>query len=94
MLNCRQASELMSQSLDTKLSLRKRWSLKLHLMMCRGCSNFRHQVGFLRHAAKRWGQRRNSGLRLSDDAKSRIANAIQDFRNGKRLNNDDNGISS
>ena len=50
MLNCKQASELLSQALDKNLSLREKISLRLHLLICRGCSNFSKQMQVLRSA--------------------------------------------
>jgi len=95
MLNCRQASELMSQGMDGKLSLKDRWALKVHLMMCRGCASFMHQIRFLRKAGNRWQQHSPSNpTRLSNEAKKRINDALDDFKNGRRLHNDDKGTSS
>jgi predicted anti-sigma-YlaC factor YlaD len=53
MLNCRQATELMSQRMDRKLGLAERLSLRMHLMMCSGCRNFGRQMSFLRQALRR-----------------------------------------
>lgn len=53
MLDCRQATELMSRQLDGRLGLGQRLSLKMHLMMCGGCRNFGKQVRFLREALRR-----------------------------------------
>jgi len=54
MLSCKDATKLMSQSQDRKLSLMERISLRLHLMMCSGCRNFNEQMAFLRHASRRF----------------------------------------
>lgn len=79
MLNCRQASELASQAMDEGLPLRKRLSLKFHLMMCRGCTNFTHQMSFLRAAASRLGH--HDGMpHLSNEAKERIAKVLRDLQ--------------
>lgn len=50
MLTCQQASELVSQSLDQPLSLKNRFSLKFHLMMCSACHRFNRQMRQLRSA--------------------------------------------
>ncbi len=52
MLNCKQASELRSQALDRKISLREKVLLKLHLLICHGCSNFSKQVTVMREACR------------------------------------------
>lgn len=50
MLNCRQATELMSQEQDRSLDLGERLGLRFHVMMCTGCRNFRRQMTFLHEA--------------------------------------------
>lgn len=55
MLNCRQATELMSQEQDRPLSLAERLGLRLHVLICTGCSNYRRQMGVLRAACRRFG---------------------------------------
>ncbi len=53
MLDCRQATQLMSQRMDRRLGLAERMGLKLHLMMCGGCRNFGRQMNFLRESLRR-----------------------------------------
>lgn len=53
MLNCRQVSELCSRELDERLALKHRLSMRVHLMMCSGCSNYRRQLFTLHDAARR-----------------------------------------
>lgn len=50
MRTCREISELVSKSLDVHLNLRERLAVRLHLIMCRHCSNFKKQMLFLRRA--------------------------------------------
>lgn len=52
MLNCKQNSELLSQSLDRPVSFREKMAMCMHLMMCRGCRNFEKQLNFIRKAAR------------------------------------------
>ena len=54
MLNCKQASELMSQAQDRDISLRERLSLRLHLLVCHGCRNFSSQLQLMRAACRRY----------------------------------------
>ena len=51
MYSCEQASKLSSQALEEPLGLLDRSLLRLHLMMCRGCSNFSRQIEFLHRAS-------------------------------------------
>jgi len=54
MLNCKQATALMSLGLDKKLGTTQRLGLKLHLMMCGGCRNFNRQMAFLRQSCQKF----------------------------------------
>ena len=53
MMNCKHVTNLLSQELDRPLSWRERIPLRLHLLFCDGCSNFRKQMAFLRRACRR-----------------------------------------
>lgn len=59
MLNCKQATELMSMRMDKELSMPQRIGLRLHLMMCKGCRNFSGQMDFLRQVSSKFPQRDN-----------------------------------
>ncbi|HLA34828.1 MAG TPA: zf-HC2 domain-containing protein [Rhodocyclaceae bacterium] len=53
MLNCRDATCLLSESQERTLSLKERLSLKMHVMMCSGCRNFSdhmHKLHQIMHA--------------------------------------------
>ncbi len=52
MLNCKQASHLMSEAQDRKLALGEQLPLRLHLFMCVGCRNYGKQLDFLRAATR------------------------------------------
>lgn len=56
MLNCQNATRLISQSQEQALTLPEKMSLKMHLMMCSGCKNFSLQVPFLSQAMKAYAQ--------------------------------------
>lgn len=64
MRSCRAISALVSQGLDKKLSLRERFSVWLHVMMCTRCRNFQTQSRFIRKAARRY----------TDELQSRLSN--------------------
>lgn len=57
MLNCRDATQLISESQERKLSLKERMALKFHLMMCSGCQNFKEQIGVIRFIANRYAKK-------------------------------------
>lgn len=48
MMNCRQATELLSQSLDRPLTFQEKMKLRFHLVICSGCRNFSLHMGKLR----------------------------------------------
>lgn len=82
MLDCRHATLLVSQSMERRLTLRQRLALRLHLMMCDACTQFRKQVRLLRIAVAQWGRKvENDGtLALSLQARDRIALAMAQHR--------------
>ena len=53
MLTCKDASRLLSQSMDQPLPRLKRMELRVHVWLCSACSNFEKQLMFLRQAARR-----------------------------------------
>ena len=53
LLNCKEATRLVSQGLDRRLGLAERLALRLHLLICDGCANFSKQAAFLRRALSR-----------------------------------------
>lgn len=56
-LKCREAAKLASQRMDRRLSFGERVSLRVHLAICDGCTNFTNQIAFLRRAVERLGSR-------------------------------------
>jgi hypothetical protein len=56
MLNCREATRLLSESQDRPLTLKEKASLRLHTAMCSGCRNTRHQMEFIRDAVRQYAQ--------------------------------------
>lgn len=50
MLTCKEATHLLSEAQDGKLPFAQRLQLELHLLFCKGCTNFKEQMAFLRRA--------------------------------------------
>ena len=48
MFNCKEITQIVSESLDRKLPLHQRMAIRFHLTMCRFCSRFRKQLLILR----------------------------------------------
>jgi hypothetical protein len=53
MLNCKQNTELLSQTSDRPATFREKMAMRVHLLMCRGCRNFAKQLAFIRKAARK-----------------------------------------
>ena len=53
MLTCKDASQLMSQSFDRRLSLMEKVGLRFHLMICKSCETAYRQLDFLNSLCKR-----------------------------------------
>jgi hypothetical protein len=49
-LTCKEASRLLSEELDGKLTFAQRASLRLHLTLCDACTRVRAQFKFIRRA--------------------------------------------
>lgn len=44
MLSCKEATRLVSEGLDRELPFWRRMGLRLHVVMCRGCSRYTRQI--------------------------------------------------
>jgi hypothetical protein len=79
MLNCKQASHLVSQSMEAKLSFRQRLGLRVHLMMCDACTQFSRQLLVLREAISQLARKTENDetLKLSDEARRRIGKSVE-----------------
>ncbi len=44
MLSCKETTRLVSEGLDRQLPFWRRLGLRLHLVMCRGCSRYARQI--------------------------------------------------
>lgn len=56
MLSCRDATRLMSESQERPLSIGERMSLGMHIMVCKGCHNFKEQMGTLREMMRAYAK--------------------------------------
>ncbi|QEP42649.1 zf-HC2 domain-containing protein [Ectothiorhodospiraceae bacterium BW-2] len=71
MLNCKQATALISQRQEQRLPSFTHWGLRMHLMMCHNCRRFARQINLL--------QRALSGLT------SRLTSAEESDRDGPTM---------
>jgi hypothetical protein len=79
MLTCKQASQIISQSLDNPLSWPDRIKLKFHLFICNACNRFNQQLRLLSGAVQRlkYDIENDKSIHLPIDAKVRIIDTIE-----------------
>lgn len=78
MLNCKQTSLLVSQSLDRPLTWRERMAVRIHLWICVYCRRFMQQLKLIRQQMSRWQQQEVSrtDITLPQAAKDRITKKL------------------
>ena len=79
MLTCKQASQVISQSYDRRLSWRERLNLRIHLFVCDACARFAKQMRFIRQAMRRFAREQaetDEQVKLSAEAVERIAHEL------------------
>jgi hypothetical protein len=78
MLTCKQASQIISQSLDNPLSRSVRLKLKFHLFICNTCTRFNQQLHLIKTAVKlmKLETENDDTIQLTVEAKTRINQAI------------------
>lgn len=67
MLDCHDATFLISQSRERTLSFSERMKLRLHVGLCRGCARFERQLPFLGAAARHHADDAPAGETKRDD---------------------------
>jgi hypothetical protein len=83
MMSCKEVSEMVSQSIDRRLSLVEWMRLRMHLLICDACSSFKRQIEFLHAAARDYARRGMSAAHqwaLSHGARERIRAKLQHER--------------
>ncbi len=81
MLSCKEVSELVSESLDRRLTLRQKLNLWMHLAMCKLCTRFRKDIVYLDSQTRTLiheapGVMMDPKVELSSEAKTRIARKL------------------
>lgn len=67
MMNCQQATRLLSDAQDRKLSITDRTALKFHVMMCAGCRNFGEQMHSLRYIMREYAKGEDTGQHRKEE---------------------------
>jgi len=71
-LNCRRASRLLSDARERPLSKLERFGLRIHLLGCRSCGRYRHQLALLDRFVRPAGDDPAAAPTLPADARGRI----------------------
>jgi hypothetical protein len=77
---CIDMTQLMSQSLDRRLGLGERITLRLHLWICLNCARYLRQIDLLRNLSRPASRAQvfeDSQPALSNEATERIKNAFK-----------------
>ncbi|WP_231999974.1 zf-HC2 domain-containing protein [Hydrogenophilus thermoluteolus] len=56
MMNCQEATRLLSEARERPLSVTEKWALRFHLLMCSGCRRFGTHVDNLGRWAKAYAK--------------------------------------
>ncbi|GAB4118072.1 MAG: zf-HC2 domain-containing protein [Sideroxydans sp.] len=56
MMNCREATQLMSEAQERELALKERMALGMHTLMCKGCHNYKQQMTALRKITRAYAK--------------------------------------
>ncbi len=67
MLNCEQATRLLSEREDRALGVGERTRLRMHTWICVSCRNFGGQLGFIRQAVLGFAAREDAAGAERDD---------------------------
>lgn len=79
MLNCKQATRLVSESLECKLTLQQQLKLKLHLFICHLCRDYARHLRLLHRIAPALEARieEQHEHTLAEAAKARIRRELE-----------------
>jgi hypothetical protein len=80
MPSCKDISELISQTMDRQLPLRKRLSIRLHVSMCGLCRRYEKQLHLLRRGFTCYADpdQNTAEKSLSPETKARLEKALAD----------------
>ena len=50
--NCKDTTQLVSEAMDHRVSILKKWKIKFHLVLCEFCRHYKEQVETVRNLAR------------------------------------------
>lgn len=85
-ISCKEATQMISRSMDLPLPMGKRILLKIHLIYCSICARYSRQLGLLRKILVRYRERQESNDDvLSVDTKKNMQDLIDKELSRTRL---------
>ncbi len=82
MLSCREATQMVSESMDRKLPFQDRVLIRMHLLMCRYCSRFSKQMKILRNVSRAHAEHSEEFEPydvLRDEVRTRIVDLMKQY---------------
>ncbi|MGK5094129.1 zf-HC2 domain-containing protein [Deltaproteobacteria bacterium TL4] len=86
MINCQEATLLISEALDHPLSWTQQIELKFHLWVCKNCPGYARKIQWVHEIVKRWTPAPH--IHLSAESKEKIKQALR--QSLKQRNNQKN----
>ncbi len=82
MLSCKDATQLISQSMDASLPMGKRMWVRIHLLTCIFCTRYERQLHLIRETLRRLSAMEDhpegtAGEKLSTEARDRIKQSLR-----------------
>ena len=79
MLTCKEATQLISKSLDQRLIWRERFAVRVHLITCKYCKRFLKQLTVIRDAFSQITKliEMDDSIQIPAETKTRISNSIE-----------------
>ncbi len=77
-MDCKHASQLITQHMDRPLGWRERWALRMHLALCGMCRQFLSQLRLMRAALHRMVKQAESdeSVKLPEGSRERIRRVL------------------
>ncbi len=78
--SCKTAARLQSEALDHKLTLRQRFGLRIHLVLCKWCRRYGKQIALIHEAAHSRPDEMTQSVpqKISGEARERIRKLLRE----------------
>lgn len=80
MFRCQDVSQIVSESMDRKVSWGERLGIRFHLMMCRYCARHKHQLQAVKDTIRAYAQHLEEAeptVQLSEEAKQKMKHMLR-----------------